>query len=167
MWGRGLEEVAPDRILTHSPHGLSVASLLPRAAFVRSGTIPRTDFSCADSGSEPPYLPPPQGVLPPCSVWGTGRCAVKRYRKGDPAKWLHASKGKGERLCHRKELVMEAGMGAAYTHLRIPGSSLALGLVQSRTHPLLTRTTLHTFLGSSADPVGPPGNWGGGGGVGQ
>lgn len=52
MWGGRLEEGLSDQIL--SPlHGPCSATLFPRAAFVCSGTTPRTDFSCADSGSEP------------------------------------------------------------------------------------------------------------------
>lgn len=49
--------MAPDQIFS-PPRGFSVVTVLPRAAFVCSGTIPRTDFSGADSGSEPPSIPP-------------------------------------------------------------------------------------------------------------
>lgn len=158
IWGRRLEEVAPDQIL--SPlRGFSVATLLPRAAFVCSGTVPRTDFSGADSGSEhtppPPHHPAPQGVLPLCHGW---EVCCQRHRKGDPAKWLDASKGKGERLHHGKNLVVGARMEATHARPRTPGSSLVLGLVQSRSHPCLIRATLQTFLRNSADPAGPPGS---------
>jgi hypothetical protein len=52
MWGKRLKEGLPDQTL--SPlHGPSIATLLQRAALVGSGTIPRTNLSCADSGSEP------------------------------------------------------------------------------------------------------------------
>lgn len=66
IWGRRLEEVAPDQILSPLRSLFSVATLLPRTAFVHSGTIPRTDFSCSDAGSEHPkvcYLYAVTGVL--------------------------------------------------------------------------------------------------------
>lgn len=136
--------MAPDQILSPLRGLFSVATLLPRTAFVPSGTIPRTDFSCSDAGSEHPkvcYLP--------------RLVCCQRPRKGEPAKRLDASKGKGERLCQRKNLVTEARMGTTHTHLRTLGSSLALGWVH---HPLLIRVTLQMSLRSAEDPVGPPGS---------
>lgn len=96
-------------------------------------------------------LPPsPQGVLPSCRGW---EVCHQRHRKGDPAKWLDASKGKGERLRHRKNLAVKARMGATHTHPRT-----ACSWDQFSQEATLIRATLQTFLRSSTDPVGPPGS---------
>lgn len=145
--------MAPDQLLSPLP-GPSVATLLPRAAFVCVLGPVQGQTSVVQTQD----LNPTRRVTSTRRVWGTGRRAVKDPGKEFPLNWLDTGKGKGDRLCHRKNLVMETRMGARHTQLRTPGSSLALGLVQSRTHPLI-RAALQTFLRSSQTPWGARGSW--------